>query len=137
VNYIRILHTALPIDEGTHRRMYRCPAGFLTIGVGHNLEAKPISARAVQVILEDDIADAEADARALFHVFDRLSEARKAVLVNMSFNLGKSRLSRFVKFITAVNTGNFEQAVVEMMDSRWAEQVGDRAKRLANMMTEG
>ena len=137
MTYLDILRAQLPIDEGKRNRMYKCPAGFNTIGVGHNLDAKPISDRAIQVILDDDIADAEADARALFHVFDSLTEARKAVLVNMALNLGRAGLSGFRRFITAVNTGHYEQAAVEMMDSRWAVQVGTRAKRLATMMTEG
>ena len=137
MTYLDILKAQLPIDEGVKAKPYRDSEGILTIGCGRNLEHNGLRKDEIDLMLANDIDQAEADARALFHVFDRLSENRKAVLVNMSFNLGKNRLSGFRKFITAVNTGNFEQAAVEMLDSKWAVQVGNRAKRLATMMTEG
>ena len=50
----------------------------------------------------------------------------------MCFNMGAPRLSGFKKFIAGVNSGDWNTAAVEMMDSRWARQVGDRAIRLKN-----
>jgi hypothetical protein len=44
----------------------------------------------------------------------------------MAFNLGQTRLSRFVKLIDAVNTSN-GFAASEMKNSLWARQVGRRA----------
>ena len=48
----------------------------------------------------------------------------------MMFNMGRTRLSQFKKFIAGVNAGDWDKAAVEMMDSRWAKQVGARAERL-------
>ena len=48
----------------------------------------------------------------------------------MCFNMGAPRLGQFKKFIAAINDGNWNTAAVEMMDSRWAKQVGVRAERL-------
>lgn len=137
MTYLDILKAQLPIDEGVKSKPYRDSEGILSIGCGRNLEHNGLRPDEIDLMLANDINQAEADARALFHVFDRLSESRKAVLVNMAFNLGKRRLAGFVRFITAVNTGHYEQAAVEMLDSKWAVQVGNRAKRLATMMTEG
>ena len=136
MNYIDILEAQLEVDEGRKNFMYRDTKGILTIGIGHNLQ-KPISDRAIRVIFEDDMHDAENDARKLVHNFDTLSDPRKAVVVNMSFNLGFERLSLFHDTLAAINEGRFEDAAKGMLDSAWANQVGDRAKRLADAMRKG
>ena len=57
-------------------------------------------------------------------------EEAQQVIINMTFNMGAPRLSKFKKFIAGVNAGDWNTAAVEMMDSRWAKQVGNRAIRL-------
>jgi lysozyme len=54
----------------------------------------------------------------------------------MCFNLGAPRLSKFKKFITAINDEQWIEAAVEMMDSRWARQVGPRAERLKQIVLD-
>ena len=131
------LRRLLIVHEGLRLKPYRCPAGYLTIGVGRNLEARGISREEAMVLLENDIAEAEAAARGFFPAFDRLEEPRQAVLVDMAFNLGAVRLGGFRRFRAALERGDFEQAAREMLDSKWAEQVGPRARRLAEMMRRG
>ena len=63
-----------------------------------------------------------------------LDDNRQRILANMCFNLGYPRLSGFKRFLAALHTGQWETAAVEMMDSKWATQVGDRAKRLRDRM---
>ena len=63
-----------------------------------------------------------------------LDDNRQRVLANMCFNLGYPRLKGFKKFLHALHLKKFEEAAEEMMDSKWATQVGDRAKRLSNRM---
>ena len=136
MSYIDILQAQLTVDEGHKNFMYKDTKGIPTIGIGHNLN-KPISDRAVQVIFEDDMADAESDARKLVQNFDALSDARRAVVVNMSFNLGFERFSLFHDTLAAINAGRFDDAAAGMLASAWATQVGDRAQRLAKAMREG
>ena len=131
------LRRLLIVHEGLRLKPYRCSAGYLTIGVGRNLEARGISREEAMVLLENDIAEAEAAARGFFPAFDRLEEPRQAVLVDMAFNLGAVRLGGFRRFRAALERGDFEQAAREMLDSKWAEQVGPRARRLAEMMRRG
>lgn len=131
------LRRMLIVHEGLRLKPYRCPAGYLTIGVGRNLEARGISREEAMVLLESDIAEAEAAARGFFPAFDRLEEPRQAVLVDMAFNLGAVRLGGFRRFRAALERGDFEQAAREMLDSKWAKQVGPRARRLAEMMRRG
>ena len=72
-----------------------------------------------------------------FDWFEDLSDARQRVCVNMCFNLGLTRLLGFKKFIAAMETGQWETAGVEMLDSKWSRQVGDRSIRLRDLLLEG
>ena len=137
MSYRDIARAQLRVDEGVKNKPYRDTKGKLTIGVGHNLDDKGLSPEAIAFILEKDIDDAEYDARSLFPNFDDLSDARKAVLIQMAFNLGSAGLTLFRKFRKAVAGQDFDSAYVEMVSSLWADQVGARAVRLAKAMKDG
>lgn len=137
MNHREIVRSQLKVDEGVKLKPYRDTVGKLTIGVGRNLDDVGISMAEVDALLDNDIATAEATAKTLFPTFDSLSDARKAVVVNMAFNLGQHRLAGFVRFREAVSKGEFEAAAKHMLDSGWASQVGNRAQRLAKQMRDG
>lgn len=120
--------------EGFRGKPYKDTVGKTTIGIGRNLEDKPITMDEARFLLKNDMKDAVADAEALFPVFSQIDVGRQAVLCDMAFNLGRNRLSRFFKFIHAVNSGDYNTAADEMLDSLWAKQVGRRAQTLANIM---
>jgi len=110
--------------------------GRASFGIGHNGE-KPLSLRAVQVILEDDIADvADALDRAL-PWWRTLSESRQRALANMAFNLGVARLLGFRDMLAGLEAGDWQRAAAAALDSRWAAQVGERARRIARTFEEG
>ena len=113
---------------------YQDTVGKWTIGVGRNLSDKGISPDEALMLLNRDIADALDDVRHCVACYDQLSRPRQLVLLSMAFNLGRDRLDNFVKFLGAVERGNWEQAASEMLDSKWAVQVGTRATTLAHMM---
>ena len=133
----RKLKAELERDEGLRLKPYQDTVGKLTIGVGRNLDDVGISKAEADFLLRADIERAEFDARLLVSCFEQLTDARQRVLVNMAFNLGRPRLGKFRKFLAAVAAGDWHTAAREMLDSAWAEQVGDRATRLARMMREG
>jgi lysozyme len=137
VSFRDTLRAQLVQDEGLRLKVYRCPAGKLTIGVGRNLEDRGISKDEALYLLENDIEQAEKDARTLFPSFDGLSDARKSVLCNMALNLGLNRLAGFKKLRAAVAAGDYDSAAAEMLSSAWSLQVGRRATRLAKQMKEG
>ena len=137
MSYLDILEGQLTIDEGKRDKMYLDSEGIPTIGIGHNLRDRPISSRAIRVIFEDDMQVAEGDAKRLIPGFDALSDARKAVMVNMAFNMGYARLSGFKNTLAHINAGRFSEAADEMLNSTWAKQVGQRAVRLADAMRKG
>ena len=122
--------------EGKRNKPYTDSVGKLTIGIGRNLDDKGLSDDEIFHLLNNDIADAIEDVRHCFSCYDQISEARKMVLVSMAFNLGRTRLAKFVRFIGAVHLGRWEEAAEEMLDSAWAKQVGDRAVTLATMMRD-
>jgi lysozyme len=137
VSFKDTLRAQLVQDEGLKLKVYRCPAGKLTIGVGRNLEDRGISKAEAMLLLENDIEQAEEDARELFPTFESLSDARKAVLCNMALNLGRDRLAGFKRLRAAVADGDFVRAAAEMESSAWFAQVKGRAVRLCRMMKEG
>lgn len=129
----------LEVDEGRRKRIYLDTASppKWTGGVGRNLTDRGFSDDEIDLMLANDIALAEKDARSLVPGFDSLDDVRQEVLVNMSFNLGKSRLAGFKKFLAAVNAGRFAEAASEMENSAWFRQVGQRAVRLRDAMRTG
>ena len=124
-------------DEGKRLTLYQDQLGFNTIGVGHNLDAHGISEDVCELLLTEDIARAEAAVRVRLPWAAELAEPRRAVLVNMAFNMGMGGLMGFRRALAAMQAGDWPLAAREMLDSRWAGQVGERATRLAEQMKTG
>jgi lysozyme len=124
-------------DEGVRLKPYRCTAGKLTIGVGRNIDDRGITNAEAMYLLNNDVAICESELTAVLPNWRELSDTRQRVMLNMVFNLGRDRLSKFTKFIGCMKLGDFEGAAKEMMDSAWAAQVGQRAVRLRDMMLRG
>ena len=123
--------------EGLKLKLYKCPAGKWTIGVGHNIEDNGITKAEAMHILNNDIHRCEREARTVFVWFDELNKVRQDVIINMLFNMGFPTFLGFKRMISALVVGNYELASHEMLDSAWARQVGDRAIELARIMDTG
>lgn len=123
--------------EGLRLKPYICPAGKLTIGYGHNLEDNGITLEVAEILLKTDLACARMEVTSKVPFIGKLSEARQFVLVDMCFNMGITRMMTFKKMLAALGRGDYEKAVVEMLDSKWAKQVGKRAEKLAKIMKTG
>ena len=115
--------------------MYLDSLGIPSIGVGHNLRDVPISNEAVEQIFVDDLAQKIQEVEAAFPWAAALSEPRQGVLINMAF-MGIGRLRGFVKMLAAMEAGDWEAAARELLDSKYAGQVGARADRLAQQLRE-
>ena len=123
-------------DEGLRLDLYECSEGKLTIGVGRNIEDRGISEDEASLMLANDLTSSIKEAQS-FPWFNELTDARKRVIVNMIFNIGLSRFKQFKKTIQYLSDREYYRASIEMMDSRWARQVGVRADRLSEMMKNG
>lgn len=127
----------LTLHEARRNRIYKCSQGFNTIGIGHNLDANPISERAIDIIFEDDLNVVLNDLTRNLPWWRTLSENRQHVLIDMCFNLGIGKLLGFKNTLKAMEEGRYEDAAEGMGQSKWASQVGTRATRLIKMMREG
>lgn len=123
-------------DEGLRLDVYRDSEGLLTIGYGHCLDRKGISQKVAEQMLMDDIEDAVLSRRVRFPWTDALSEPRKAAFTNLIFNLGSGGLNTFKKFLVAAKQGDWNTASAELLDSKYAQQVGERATRIATQLRE-
>ncbi len=122
--------------EGLRLKPYLCSEGKITIGFGRNLEDMGISEKEAEMLLMSDIERCyeELDVFSWFHDLDQV---RQEAMVNMLFNLGLPTFLEFKRTLKFMAEGAYSQAAVEMLDSKWANQVGDRAKELAYMVETG
>ena len=134
-------------DEGFKYEIYLDHLGYPTMGVGHLITEKdeehgkpvgtPISEDRIRGCLDNDIKIVCEELDMKEPWWRTLNDNRQRVIANMCFNLGHPRLSGFKKFIQAMQVSDWERAAVEMMDSKWSGQVGDRAVRLRDRVLRG
>ena len=130
-------------DEGQVLEVYLDHLGYPTVGVGHLIlesdeeyglgEGTPITQTRSDELLFQVLKECEDR----FHNNWRdYPEEVKLIIANMAFNLGLTRLVKFKKMFAALNEGDYKQASVEGMDSKWAKQVYNRARRLMNRLRD-
>ena len=136
------VYEQLKIDEGVEYEIYLDHLGYPTFGVGHLvLETDPehgeevgtsISEDRVKECFEKDLDTAISECNALYEdgVFGDLPDEVQQILVNMMFNMGRTRLSKFKKMHAAILESNWTEAAKEGRDSLWYRQVTNRAERL-------
>ena len=148
----------LVVSEGLRLQVYKDTLGIDTIGIGRNLEDRGITQQelddldipSIDHVYEWGITEADAVYLATNDVqiveeellrahpcVDRLDAVRQLVLVDMAFNLGVPRLSKFKKMWAAIHEDKFDVAAKEMLDSRWARQVKSRSTKLAHAIHHG
>ena len=134
------LKKQLTRDEGVVEHAYQDHLGFWTIGVGRLIDKRKgghLRAKEIDFLLENDIADRIAALTAKLPWFTKLDEARQGVLLNMSFQMGVQGLLGFKNTLKMVETGQYENAANGMLQSLWARQTPERAKRLSQQMRTG
>lgn len=131
------LRTQLMRDEGFRVFPYTDTEGFLTIGFGRNLTTRGISREEAEAMLDRDIADARGDVDEALPWVKQLDEPRQAVFYNLRFNLGMGGLLTFRKMLEAAQRGDWATAAMELLDSKYYQQVGPRATRLARQLESG
>ena len=131
------LKQQIRMHEGVEYKVYLDTKGISTIGVGRNLEGRGLSADEVDYLLGNDLDICVDELNKSFKWYAGLDDIRKRVLVDMAFNLGMPRLKGFVKMLEEIKKENWSEAAIEMLESRWADQVGNRASRLSEMMETG
>ena len=141
---LEILKKELIEDEGVKYEVYLDHLGYKTFGIGHLCKAtdpennfevgQEVSKERVDECFSKDIDKVIEDCIVLYDDFYTLPDEAQLIIANMMFNLGRPRLTNFVRMRKAVNEHNWQEAKIQMLDSKWARQVPNRAKRLSDRM---
>lgn len=135
--------------EGEVLKIYEDSLGYKTLGVGHLCQPQdpeynwelgtPVSQEIVDLYFEDDFVKHLEETIKVYgdeSAFYDLPENAQHVLVNMCFNLGANRLSKFVNMLEACKKRDWKEMAVQMQDSTWYGQVGRRSKELQQMILD-
>ena len=138
------LRDELKIDEGVKYEIYLDHLSLPTLGVGHLIKdtdpenglpvGTKIEEERVNELFDEDIQVTIQECKYLYNDFDDLPEEAQRIIANMMFNLGRPRLSRFLKMKQHVDNRDFVSASEEMKNSKWYRQVTNRAQRLCDRM---
>ena len=141
-----LLREELKTDEGVKYEVYLDHLGLPTCGIGHLIKdtdpeqglevGTAISEERVNELFDEDIQVTLQECRYLYEDFDDLPEEAQRIIANMMFNLGRPRLSRFLKMKQHVDNRDFISASEEMKNSKWYRQVTNRAERLCQRMED-
>ena len=135
----------LKIDEGIVYEVYLDHLGYPTCGVGHLIleddyeygkeVGTPISVERAFELFNQDLNTAITECQILYGAaWSYLPDEVQEILVNMLFNMGRPRLTKFKKMNTAIEAGDWKTASIEGRDSLWYKQVGNRANRLMSRL---
>lgn len=136
-----IARKLLSADEGRVSYAYQDSLGVWTIGVGHNIDKRrggKLPEHIIDALLDSDIREKTLELDRFLPWWKDLDNIRQAVLISLCFNLGIAGLLRFKITLASIKLGHYAEAADELENSQpWASQVGDRAKRLAQMLRTG
>jgi len=139
VTYRQLATMSIKKHEGLRLKAYQDTVGVWTIGYGTNLQELEISPMLAEDLLQRglDTAINDAETWAGEDTWDALSATRKAVLIDMAYNMGLPTLMQFKNTRRHLQAGEYDDVAEHMLDSKWARQVGQRAQTLAQQMREG
>ena len=125
--------------EGYRDTIYTDSLGYNTIGYGHLVvedgfvPGVQYSKAELEKVFEKDFAIAVQGANKLVGDFD-IDDDAFGVVVEMCFQLGLPRVSKFIKFLDALKNKDYERAADEMLDSAWYRQTPGRCQELSNII---
>tara|TARA_B100001094_G_scaffold103376_1_gene99655 strand:- start:1854 stop:2276 length:423 start_codon:yes stop_codon:yes gene_type:complete len=125
--------------EGVRSHVYLCSAGYETIGVGRNISKSGmgLSEDEVDYLLENDIVRVIKELSSEYPWFRGLDDVRKDAMIDISFNLGATRLRGFKRALAAMEVADYTTAAKEFLDSKWSRDVKGRATELCYMIETG
>jgi len=132
-----ILLEQLEDFEGLELKAYQCTAGKTTIGLGRNLDDYGITKEEAFYLAKNNIYELENELDRAIPWWRQLDDARQRALINLAYNVGTTTLLKFKKTLQYLEDGSYEEAAEEVLDSRWAKQVGRRATFISNVFLTG
>lgn len=122
--------------EGYSAFPYKCTEDRTTIGWGRNLQDNGISQEEANILFDNDLKRCVGELKQ-YDWYRYQPQNVQYALTDMCFNLGIKRLVGFKKMIEALIEKDYTRASIEALDSKWATQVGERAKDVAVMIRQG
>jgi lysozyme len=125
--------------EGVESHVYRCSAGYETIGVGRNISKSGLGLTddEVDYLLENDIVRVVKELSSEYPWFNDLDDVRKDAIIDIGVNLGATRLRGFRRALAAMDAADYKTASLEFLDSKWSRDVKGRSTELAYMIEMG
>ena len=120
--------------EGFRSTVYQCTEGYDTIGYGFAIKDLKLDEDIAELILMRKLHDLQKRIASRFGWFYNSPEEVKDVVTNMCYQLGLTGFSKFKKTIYLLETEQYEEASIEMLDSLWAKQTPNRAKELSETL---
>ena len=120
--------------EGFRSTVYECSEGYDTIGFGFAIKDLELDEDIAELILMRKLDDLHTRIASKFGWFYNSPEEVKDVVTNMCYQLGLSGFSKFKKTIYLLETEQYDEASIEMLDSLWAKQTRNRAKELSETL---
>ena len=130
----------LRVHEGVETHAYKCTADKTTIGVGRNIDPAGgigLSSDEIDYLLANDVKRVNSELISTFSWYKTVAQSRKDAMLDMCFNMGLPRLKKFKKALAAMAMGDYNEAAIEFLDSRWAKQVGQRAITVTDIIRSG
>ncbi len=122
------------MHEGFRPTVYQCTQGYDTIGYGFAIKDLELTKDIAEQILVKKVAELESKISKKFEWYHTAPQEAKEVVINMCYQLGLSGFSKFKKTIYLLETEQYEEASVEMLNSLWAKQTPIRAKELSEIV---
>ena len=119
-------------EEGFSGTVYVCSEGFDTVGYGSRM---PITKEEAELLLEYRLKGMKAQLTGYLYDIDIKDEAWD-ILFNMSYQMGVKGVLNFKNMIKALKNNDYKEASIQMLDSLWAKQTPNRAKRLSDRMSK-
>lgn len=123
--------------EGYRKNVYKDTVGKQTIGYGWNIDDTPIYREVAELQLRMKLEECEREVSKAIDFFGNLTRPRQEVLIEMCFNLGLAGLLGFKNTLKLIGESKHEEAASQMLKSKWAEQVGQRARTLSAKYAKG
>ena len=120
--------------EGFRSKVYKCTEGYDTIGYGFAIKDLDLDEDLAEEILLRKLEKLIERVRNKFDWLDDVPHEVQGVIVEMSYQMGVSGVSKFKKALHAMQMFKWELAADELLDSRWAKQTPNRAKELSNII---
>ena len=125
---------AVKLSEGFRARVYKDSLGIDTIGYGFTIKDLVLDEDISEMILRRKLDSLIDSVDKKFPFLKDMPIEVKDVLYEMCYQMGVSGVSKFKKTLAYLENSEFRMASKEMLDSRWARQTPNRAKRLSDIV---